>query len=147
MAILGILNKSFAISLVWLHACFFVLFASGCGSMSSKEDSDELLLASQMETPPFSSTNIGLLKEDKNNSKSPFISIPKEIKLNKNNGKFFLGNPVLKSQFWAVEGWKNMKRGAVDGAKWGFELGIYTCAVPATLTAVSFFVLSGVINS
>ena len=39
-----------------------------------------------------------------------------------------------------------MKRGAVDGAKWGFELGIYTCAVPATLTAVSFFVLSGVIN-
>ena len=139
-------NNYFVTLLIWLLGVFLVLGVSGCGSVTSKEDPKESGLVSPVENISHSSTNIGLTKENKNNSKSPFISIPKEISINENNETIFNESLALKSQQWAAEGWNNMKRGAVDGAKWGFGLGTNTCAAPATLTAFSIFILSGIIN-
>jgi len=101
------------------------------------EDSKESRLESKADNISNYPANIGLLEESNHDSESMFISIPREIDEKKDDKIIFLENPLLKSQEWALDGWKNMKQGAKDGAKLGFELGAVVCAIPAFVTTVS----------
>ncbi len=113
------------------------LVISGCGSLTSIEGSKKAQpeLAENISSFP---TNIGLLDENDHDSKLLFTSfLPREI-FGKNEDKIiFLRNLHLKSQEWVVGSWRNMKRGAVDGAKLGFEVGPDVCATSVMVALIS----------
>ncbi|MCH9640050.1 MAG: hypothetical protein K0U40_11235 [Betaproteobacteria bacterium] len=109
-----------------------VLVISGCGSFISIKNSKESRLESTVGNISNSSTNIGLLEVSNFGSKSLPVSIPKETYIKNIDQIVFWDKPLLKSQQWASEGWKNMKLGAVDGAKIGLGLGLVAC-VPSII--------------
>jgi len=131
------LNKSSSALFSRMLVGFLVLIASGCGSLTSIESSEKAKpeLAESISSFP---TNIGLLEEDDHDSKLLFTSfLPREI-FGKNEDKIiFLRNLHLKSQEWVAGSWRNMKQGAVDGAKLGFKFGPDICATSAQFALIA----------
>ncbi|MCH9638831.1 MAG: hypothetical protein K0U40_04990 [Betaproteobacteria bacterium] len=114
-----------------------MFITSGCSSLTPVEDSitAQPELAESITSFP---ANIGLLEDDDHDSKLLFTSfLPSEI-FGKNDEKIiFLKNLHLKSQEFFVGSWRNMKQGAVDGAKFGFKVGPDICATSAHVALIS----------
>lgn len=131
------LNKLSSILFFQMLAGSFVLITSGCGSLTPMKDSKNTQpeLAKSISSFP---ANIGLLEEDDYDSKLLFTSfLPREIFGKTEDKIIFLRNLHLKSQEWVVGSWRNMKQGAVDGAKLGFKFGPEICATSVHVALIS----------
>lgn len=115
----------------------------GCGFLDYRRGHIESVLASQEGSSSVQPANIDLRGSSVDHSEIMIVLMPEQIRNDKTPEAMFWESPFQKSQQWMVEGWRNMKKGAINGGEAGFTIGKFFC--PSSIGGVSVTHLEGIV--